>query len=184
MSLSFQCRSCGQKLDVPGDVVTPVVICPTCGELIAVRDEPRPVEISAPERSEAITPHRPPDQHDIMAHQQAYRSPGDAHPGKEPRRFRLDQAMVRILQKVVPVAMFMIGIAPLALGGRPVGMCAFGFQVPLLLFLLLLLRILWPKAAVGKDEAEVVPFDGCLWVLSTLILLVVTLMCLTLTVCG
>src|SRR4051794_6693885 len=108
----FHCRGCGQLLDMPDDVQTPVVICPRCAEPIAIRDDPRPVEIPPrPEQSEAITSERPPDRQDVMAHRTNYRAPHDRSPAPEWAQQPLRIFVRVILWVVVPAGLATVPFA-------------------------------------------------------------------------
>jgi hypothetical protein len=71
---TFHCPGCGQALQLPDDVDTPVVLCPWCAELIAVRENPVALVMPPrPTHSEDVTAERAPDRQDVVAHQPTYR---------------------------------------------------------------------------------------------------------------
>jgi hypothetical protein len=189
MPLSFQCRSCGQKLELPEDVETPVVICPTCGELIAVRDEPRPAEIpERPEHSEAITPERPPDHQDVISRPASYRSPLDPlphepRPGSPDPGQHLRDFVLFVLLVVLVVFVFSIVFLPSVQGGPPRLEFYATLFVPFGVLSLLFLG-LWRVQEGSMDESDAGCLAGCIWFLGGVILLFVVGMVLLLVVCS
>jgi hypothetical protein len=170
---------------MPEDVVTPVVICPTCGELIAVREEPRPIEIpQPPEQSEAVSAHRSPDRQDVVGRPTGYRSPLEPPSGPLNPAQRATQVMVLILVFLLPVGLVMLGLAPWILHSRVAEQTVFGALALFLVFLFVMSVILWRFAAVMKDEKQTTRIPGALVALCVLMVVVLTLMCFVLTVCD
>jgi hypothetical protein len=170
---------------MPEDVVTPVVICPTCGKLIAVREEPRPLTIpERTEQSDAITPTRPPDQHDVMSRPTSYRSPIEPQRGPLTPLQRVQQALVPIVGCLLPGASLLIGAAPFALWNQPITQAIFGYLVFLFLVLSGVILAVWRVAGVVQEEKAGRSLAGFVAFLGTLIIGILAGMCLLLTVCN
>jgi hypothetical protein len=175
---------------MPEDVVTPVVICPTCGELIAVRDEPQPLEIpQRPEQSEAVTSQRPPDQHDVLNQPTSYRSPRDPVPvDPQPRSPNPEQGLrvfvltlVGIVLPAVLVGFVLLSVTP---GVNPLGMAILGSLLTPLVVLSLLLFAAWGLKEPTKDDPVIGwCLAGCIWIAGGLIILTVASMVLVVVVC-
>jgi hypothetical protein len=185
MPTKFPCRGCGQVLELPDGADTPMVICPRCGELLAVREEPRPVEIpERPEQSEAVTPSRPPDRQDVMTHQPTYRSPFDSPPQSRMPRPGLRNFVTFVLCIVLPVGLIcFLAAGAGAFVGRAIEGSIFGWMAVLVAVLTVFLLDVWFSPGSGRDERSQAPGVGCVWVLGVQIILLVTGMLLLLTVC-